>query len=105
MCGGDQLFGIGALPFLEPGAERILRVGKDTTVGGNGSFAVLESALPLGRCFAFHDITSQFSVVVSSVCLTAVANRFKRPICRLRVCRRHMASLELANYPLWCESG
>ena len=34
--GGDQLFGIGALPFLEAGAERILRFVENAAVRGNG---------------------------------------------------------------------
>lgn len=53
--GGEQFFGIGADAVFEAGAIRVLRLLEDAAVGGDRAFAVLQTALPKGRCFALHE--------------------------------------------------
>src|ERR1700719_1677207 len=63
--GGQQLFGIGADSIFKTSAEGILSLLQHTAVGGQSTFAVLESAGPHCRCFAIHKRLFSFFRVIT----------------------------------------
>src|SRR5690606_19227758 len=54
VSGGDELFGIRALTFLEARAEGVLRICEHTALRRNRSFAVFQTAVPNGGCATSH---------------------------------------------------
>ncbi len=52
--GGEQLFGIGTHTVFKTGAEGILGLFQDAAIGGNGTLAAFQIALPDGARFALH---------------------------------------------------